>query len=188
LTKKIPREETEIVPHIYLDANVIVDIIQGYRKASIHMIEEIKEENWFCSTSAFSYMEVLDIMQDNRFIYDKVSQGYPLKKIMRMRYDKDLSEETLDNIFDQFENKFLIPYKSMNLFDLTDHGWEIAVGICSASNISAPDSIHLATALEAGCDLLVTSDESFRKNASIFTPACLPEKFKKTLKELEFDV
>ncbi len=189
LTEKPPRVLTEIVPHIYLDANIIVDIIQGQRRASIHMIEEIKNRKWVCSTSAFSYMEVLDIIQENKFIYEKLSDGFPLKMIMRMRANRDLSDNNLEKIFNQVKNKFFIPYDFIEFYDLTEDGWGRALGICATTNIFAPDSLHLATAIEAGCDLLVTSDEFFSKTINeldTYVVSCLPEKFKDMLEELGF--
>lgn len=179
--------EEKIVPHIYLDANIIVDIIQGQRNSSIHLIETIKNKVWICSTSAFSYMEVLDIMQENKFIYEKMSEGYPLKKILRMRNDRDLSSATLNKILEVVKNRFFKRYK-IYFYDLSPDGWSLALGLGSDSNISAPDCIHLATAMEAGCDLLITSDETFCNKAIDFMPTSLPEKFEDALKKIGFNI
>ena len=40
-----------------------------------------------------------------------------------------------------------------------------ASGLCASTNISAADCLHLATALETGCDVLVSADEYFLKEA-----------------------
>ena len=105
---------------------------------------------------------------------------------MRKRYDRDLSKDALKSTYKKIQNKFSIPYKFMKFYNLTEDGWSSAFSICATTNISAPDSIHLATAKEAECDLLVTSDRFFCKNAIDFIPSCLPEKFEATLVDLGF--
>lgn len=55
----------EAIPHLYLDSNVIIDIIQGQRHDSIYLFKTILKKKWLCSTSIFSVMEVLDVMQEN---------------------------------------------------------------------------------------------------------------------------
>lgn len=177
-----------VVPHIYIDTNVIVDIIEGQRRSSVHLIETVKERGWICSTSNFAVMEVLDVRKENAFIFKKLSEGHTLKKILRLRYEKDLSEETLQDVYNKVYNKFFIPYKFIQFFWLTKEGWDKAIEICANSNISTSDCIHVATALEAGCDILVTSDESFEKNASKFISTCLPENFIDGLRKLNFEV
>ena len=47
--------------------------------------------------------------------------------------------------------------------------------ICAATNIEATDSLHLATALHFGCDILVTSDADFLKFAKPYILATTPE-------------
>ena len=133
-------------------------------------------------------METSDILKDNRFIMEKIDEGYTFKKILRTRHNKDLSEDTLKKIYERIEKQFFNQYNFIKLYDLTESGWELALGISSLSNISTPDTIHLATALETKCDLLVTSDEIFCKQADEFIYTCLPEKYEKVLKELKFEI
>lgn len=117
-----------------------------------------------------------------------MSDGYPAKKIMRMRNERDLSKSDLEKIFSEAEKKFFEIHKSVNYYNLDQDGWSDAFGTCIYTNISAPDSIHLATAMRAGCHLLVTSDKYFRKNADKYLPSCLPEKFEDRLKEIGFKI
>lgn len=177
-----------VVPHLYLDSNVIIEIIEGQKQESAYLIENAKENGWVISTSNFTLMELLDVRQDNAFILKKLGEGDTPKKILRQRYDKDLSLEILQDVYKKVKNKFLIPYKSVNFLMLTENGWNKATDICTNSNISAPDCIHVATALEAGCDIFVTSDGFLKKKSSEFIKACLSGDVNITLRELGFDV
>ena len=64
--------ERIVVPHIYVDTNVFAGILDGQHRASIHLLQIIKEKNWRCSTSMFTLMELSEIRQDNKFIYSQV--------------------------------------------------------------------------------------------------------------------
>lgn len=58
-----------------------------------------------------------------------------------------------------------------------------AEDISAATNIEATDVFHLATALEFGCDILVTSDADFLKLAGSYIIAVPPERFERGLEE-----
>jgi len=133
-------------------------------------------------------MEILDVRKDNDYILKKLSEGATLKYILRHRHERDLSKDTLDNVYKKVYNNFFIQYKFVKFYWLTKSGWDEAIRICSESNISAQDCIHLATALEAGCDILVTSDKTFKKYSAEFIKTCLPEGVNKSLRELGFEI
>lgn len=51
---------------------------------------------------------------------------------------------------------------------------EQAMSLAAETNISAPDCLHVATALQAGCDALVTSDGGLKKAAQGHITAVTP--------------
>jgi hypothetical protein len=75
--------EGVIVPHIYVDTNVFGGVLEGHR-ASIHIRETVKEKNWKCSTSIFTLMELSDIRQDNKFIYNQLGLGTHIKRAFQV--------------------------------------------------------------------------------------------------------
>ncbi len=177
--------EVFIKPKIYIDTNIIVDIVQGIHTPSIDLIEEIKNNGWDCITSQFALMEALSVQKDNEFIYEKIKEGWTFKKILRKRDDKDLSDKTLELIYTKIKNRFFTPYKFVQFYWLDEVAIEKAIKICKESNLSASDSIHLATALEVGCDLLVSTDSIFCKNAEKYLPCCSPENVNEKIKEIK---
>lgn len=165
-------------PFIYIDTNVVIDTIDKSNKNAIHLMETIRDKKWECATSTFTLLEVLDVKKDSRFIMNKLGEGYTIKWILRKRSEKDLSNSEMENIYEKMYNNFFDRYKFVEFYWLTMEGWERVIELGTKSNISAPDLIHLATALECNCDFLVTSDEFFCQQAGKFIRACTPDNFK----------
>ena len=180
--------ERIVVPHIYVDTNVFAGILDGQHRASIHLLQIIKEKNWRCSTSMFALMELSEIRQDNKFIYSQVGLGVHIKKAFRSLDQKNLPPDELANTQEAIDTVFSESYPFVGFFWLEKIGWDRALELKASTNISVADCIHLATAIEAGCDLLVTLDTFFRKEAESFIKSCLPEQVNKTLQELGFNI
>ncbi len=68
-----------------------------------------------------------------------------------------MNASDLNNISLKIQNH-LETYKFIAFANINDIGWNMASEISRSSNLSAPDSIHLATALGSGSNILVTSD------------------------------
>ena len=133
-------------------------------------------------------MEVLDAEQDDRFFQIKVSEGSTVGEVLRIRYRRDLPKQLLDKISRRIEEKLRIAYSHIQYWELKVEGFDRAVELARGSNISAPDCIHLATALEVGCDILVTADEFFMKEAKEYIATSLPEAVEEELRKLDFAV
>lgn len=56
-----------VVPHLYLDTSILIDVFRNRRTASTRLLEEARQKNWRISTSQFAVMELLDVEQDDRF-------------------------------------------------------------------------------------------------------------------------
>lgn len=180
------------VPHLYLDTNVILDVLRDRQRhgklASLELLERAKRDKWFVSTSPFAIMEILDVEQDDLFFQIKVSEGNTVGDVLRIRRQRDLSEERLDKISSRIHDKLRISYGYIDYWELDSQGFDHAVELARTTNISAPDCIHLATALELGCDVLVTTDEFFMKEAKRFLRTSLPETIEEELRNLGFEV
>lgn len=177
-----------IIPHLYVDTNVFGGILEGQHKASIHLLETVKEKKWRCSTSVFTLMELSEIRQDNKFIYNQLGLGTHIKKAYRSLDQKNLSPYDLKDIQESIDILFPENYPFVEFFSLERTGWDRALELKATTNISAPDSIHVATAIEAGCDVLITLDTFLKKEAEAFIISCLPEQTNKTLRDLGFDI
>jgi len=181
-----------VVPHLYLDTNIILDVLRDRRRqgelVSLKLLEHAKREKWFISTSPFTLMEILDVEQDDMFFQIKVSEGYTVADVLRIRRQRDLSKQQLDRISRRMDDKLRIAYAYIDYWELDPKGFDHAVELARTTNISAPDCLHLATALEAGCDLFVTTDEFLAKEAKEYLHTSLPENVETELRNLGFNM
>jgi predicted nucleic acid-binding protein len=152
-------------PNIYVDTNVIRDCIKGRKHSVIQMMGKIKEKNCKCFTSAFTIMEFIDIEKDEIYFHKKVRIGWDMNQIIRGRMEKKLTKEELEEANERAE--VITKQYGIEFLNLHGDGWDLASWLSSVSNIQAADIIHLATAWQSKCNLIVTSDEFFIKEASI---------------------
>lgn len=155
-------------PVFYIDTNVIRDCIKRRKTETIVAIDYIKENRWKCYTSIFALMEESDIEKDFNFFNKKVKQGMEINEILRMRNSKDLGVENLDDSAEKIQ-EFIDQYEFVEIQNIvSDTSWNKAVTASKQSNISSSDIIHLVTAGESKCDILLTSDEFFIKEGREF--------------------
>lgn len=151
---------TAVVPHLYLDTNVIMDTLFDRPRGddSIELVESVRNRGWRCSTSVLAVMELLDDRQEERFVDDRRRAGEQFRSIYRQMSGRTIDRDVLNQIYDQVMRRLEIRYPFIAYPYLTDHGWEEAVRIAGTTDIDAADAIHVVTAKEQGCDLFVTKD------------------------------
>jgi len=184
------------VPIIYIDTNICRDCIKGRNRETIHLLGIIRDNKWKCFTSIFTAMEFTDTEKDAIFFNKKIRRGLDINKILRSRYQKDLGKDDLKEA-ENIVKSFFEEYKFVEFVNLEGKAWDLALKISSTSNLSAPDVVHLVTAWQSGCDIIVTSDEFFIKegkrileNEGVWNKLkiCKPNEVKKILKELGFSM
>ena len=176
--------------HIYLDTNVILDAIYKRYPPSEILVDKIRKERWKCSTSRFTMLEMLDILHEERFAYNLQVQGILPSKIrdyMGVRRQKKwaLPKRELDEIRIEIYDVLGKDFKFIKFrHPLTSRVWDKADDYCAVTCISAPDAIHLASAIELNCDILVTRDGDFHEIADEFILTIFPEQINNALKQL----
>jgi predicted nucleic acid-binding protein len=131
-------------------------------------------------------MELFDINQDNKFVLNQLELGVHIKKAYKSLDQKNLSFTDLRQVSTNIQNVFSVKYPNIKFYDYGKINWDKALELKATANISAPDVIHLATAIEAGCDLLVTLDNFFKKEAKPYIEGCLPEQVEQVIRDLGF--
>lgn len=169
-----------ILPHLYLDTNILLDFLHGRYEPSITLLQKIREKGWKCSTASFALLEMYDAEQLEKFVQKLYLKGYDWSQIMsrtRERRSKKLglTDRQLRNLASELRDsmsliddcvEFLDPYKKL---------WDDAEQYCIYTNIGAQDALHLATALAVECNILVTRDKHFRRIADDYMIATFPE-------------
>lgn len=148
-------------PRIFLDSNVILDVIERRRNESIALLECIKEKDLFCCTSSFAHAELVDIEQEFTHVTNMLGKRLTLGEILRKRREKRLTLEQREDAIDRVRS-FFKQYK-IETWELDEKGWSTIVEIMRDLNVKAPDSIHIATAVESSCTIFVTNDKELGK-------------------------
>ncbi len=182
--------DKELIPHLYLDTNVIADVIQNRKQSSISLIERIIADGWTCSTSRFTILELLDIEQEEKFIEKRIAEGHRLSRIrdflgQRRQKRHGLTERELIEVYKNLHNEMKSKCSCVNFeHPINEDVWDKADDFCSTTNIGATDAIHLASAIVLKCDILVTHDQDFRDIADNYIIAVTPENIEIGLRQI----
>jgi len=166
MPKEIRKSKT-----FYIDTNIVLDYITGRNTQTISVLEKIKSKGWKCISSSFLTMEVADYKKDSLFFVDKaIDKRWEMRRIVRESYKKDLRAGDFEKVFDWFV-EFLNEY-NLELFDflVTAENWFLPQKIAFNSNLSAPDAVHLASAMigayNGQCQVFITNDKFFAAEAN----------------------
>ena len=178
---------------LYFDTNIIRDYLENRNQKSVELVECARQKNWECITSAFTMMELADRQQDTIFFQKTViNKKWDVDKFLRERRQKNLSKQDFEDLEEYLKTvETRLPF--LSFFNLSEEGWRIAQYITFHSTLSAVDTIHLATAYTASCDIIVTTDSNFIKHGNEILDIgkrkgkikiCLPEKTESVATEL----
>lgn len=151
---------------IYLDTNILRDCLKNRSTSSNRLLEVIRQKKIDCGTSVFTLMELVDIEKDHSFFTKKLLKGEEVSKINRQKSERDLHSLDLTEISNQIDT-IQETYDFLELIAITEsQGWQLAADICKLSNLNAPDSLHVASAIGSGCDIMITNDQFLKTDAT----------------------
>ncbi len=155
----------------YIDTNVAIDYATVRDVQTVLVIERIKEKNWKCVSSTFLAMEMADYKQDYEYIAKEINKKRDPENILRSCGSKNLRASDFEEIEEWYED-FNKRFKNLTLYDFIkdSNGWTLAKEISFNSNLSAPDVIHLTSAILGSiggyCDILITKDGLLQKESA----------------------
>jgi len=153
-------------PFFYFDTNVILDIIDSREQSSVILFEFLVEKKWILVTSIFAKVEIYESKQVDEFRRQKEEQGWAKNRIDKKLHDRDLSPDILNSVSQRATNKLDPIIENFRPYTcILEEGWTIAEDIKQSTNLTDKDSIHLAEALGAACDIFLTRDRSLIKVA-----------------------
>ncbi len=180
-------------PSIYIDTNICRDFIKGRGTEATQALGLIRDRGYGCFTSIFTAMELTDTEKASIFFTKKFRRGWDINKIIRARYQKDLSITDLEEAEDDVKH-FFMQNSFIKFANLEGTQWDLALNISSTSNLFASDVIHLVTAWSSKCSVFLTSDEFFIKEGNELLKKgevwdklriCKSEDLLSTLKDME---
>lgn len=154
----------------YIDTNIALDYATNRNMQTVLVLERIKEKDWRCVSSTFLAMEMADYKKEDLFIERARSKKWEFHKILRERDNKELKSVDFENTVDWFED-FKKQYKKIEMYDFLQdsESWKLAQEISFNSNLTAPDVIHLTSAIWGAvggyCDILITNDKLLNNEA-----------------------
>ena len=155
----------------YIDTNIALDYATQRNPDTIFTIEKIKEKKWKLTSSSFMLMEFFDYKKDAIFISRALDKKWETRKILREvnnKKGKSLKESDYNSI-EEWSVEFKQKVKKLDFYDFLQDSedWELAQRISLTSELSAPDVIHLTSAIlgfrNKKCDFFVTNDELLRE-------------------------
>ena len=165
----------EVKPIFYFDTNVILDIIDSREQSSLTLFEFLVEKEWVLITSTFAKVEIYETKQIDEFRRQKEQQGWTKGKIDKKLHDRDLSPAILNSVSQRVTNKLDPIIKHFSPYTrILEEGWTIAEDIKQSTNLTDKDSIHLAEARAAACDIFLTRDGPLIKVAKDYIWASTP--------------
>ena len=178
------------VPRLYLDTNVLLDLFFDRRPVSRDLVVLGISNGWDITSSNFALMELLDVVQENRWAVRRLTEEREqLNTLISRRHQRDLPEEALEAVrreINRFKDR---DYEQITYYDIVGNGLlERAMGLCAETNIAAPDCIHIQMAIEIGADILVTSDSQVLRYADPWVRVANPRDVFRRLRELDFNV
>jgi len=183
-------------PSIYIDTCIARDVTERRKDESIVLLNRIKNEGWSCKMSVFALMELVDIEQEDKFVHLRYFvEKQTLDEVFSSRRNRNLGQRELEKSF-QYIDQFRNNYSFIELVGLSDDGWSLAIVVASGSNLHASDVIHLASAWMEDCDVVVTDDTFFIREAKRYLKkegiwetlkVCRPEDCNSALVEMGYD-
>ena len=148
---------------IYLDTSVVLDYIERTRgnPHAVALFSEIFDGlNVVAVTSTYAIMEAVQKRQDSTHARELLTRGYTLDEI-RGEHGRN-RELTLPQCIDCF-NDVTRPLSTLGKkLEIRrpsgERFWDDALALVKETNISAPDSLHVAMARDIGCAALISGD------------------------------
>lgn len=162
---------------VYIDTNIALDYITRRNTETISVLDKLKKKGSIIVSSSFLVMEAADFKKDSIYLTKKaIDEKWEIRKIIREKDQKDLKVGDFYNISDWIAE--LKSKLNLELFDflINTDTWELAQYISQNSNLSAPDAIHLSSAIIAAqsgievnqdtivpCEIFISNDGFLKK-------------------------
>ena len=166
-----------VIPIIYFDTNVYIDIIFNRDANSVQLYEFAIQNDWECVTSIFAKVETLEMMQKDQYREMKEMKGWKNKRIINGFSHRDLPSRTLEKLSHKL-NKLIRARGGgfRNYCSIQDiEGCQEVESIKRTTNLTDKDSIHLAEARAIACDIMISKDRHLVEIASNYLWVIAPD-------------
>ena len=176
-------------PTIYLDTTVLLDVVDNRSESVSQMLETIRDQNFNVLASPFGILEMLEAKKTDVWAESMLERGYTVVQISRRMGSRRagptaLTAERLAEVYTSIRQALQGPLGIVGFPEPTPGLMEQAEDICASTMLAAGDSLHLATALYFGCQLLVSSDSDLIRIARDYINTTPPQGFSNAVANL----
>lgn len=151
------RKKGDLLVLIYLDTNIIIDEVEKRNRKTITFFEKLRTVgDWEAVTSIFAIVEAIDVEGQIAHAANLVQNRMSWDEIAKQR-TKVLSQTERDWAVKHVE-EFRERNQKAKIYEFKEQGWETALEVMRNLDISAPDALHVATALNARCQVFLSKD------------------------------
>jgi predicted nucleic acid-binding protein len=179
-----------IEPKLYLDSNIILDVILKRNNSSINFMERIESEHWKCITSRFAFLEIIDILHEKYYIDNLLAEGQPLSQVIRVMGNRNQKAHALPSR-DLEKTRTLLSSYDQTLFSfisfqfpIDETFWNKVESLVDKTPLSVADAMHLAFAKVSDCNILISRDKAFCEIANEEIIAVHPASIDEALEKL----
>jgi len=101
---------------VFLDTNILLDVLWKRNRASIRLLEQLKLGNIPMYTSYLSVRELIDKEQENIYVYELFERRLSVDEILRRRRGRkntmDERKEAIDKVYEvlkEYEIYLVVP-------------------------------------------------------------------------------
>lgn len=153
------RKKGDLLVLIYLDTNIIIDEVEKRNRKTLTFFEKLRTVgNWEAVTSIFAIVEAIDVEGQITHAANLVRNKMSWDEIAKQR-TKELSQIERDKAVKQVE-EFRERNRKVKVYEFKERGWKTALEVMRNLDISAPDALHVATALNARCQIFLSKDST----------------------------
>ena len=176
-------------PTIYFDTTVLLDAVDRRSQSTRLMLETVREHKLQVLASPFGILEMIEAKKTDRWAESMLERGYTVVQISRRMGSRRtgptaLTSDDLAEVYTAIREALTGELDFVGFPEPTPGLMNRAEDICAATTLAAADSLHLATALYFGCQILISSDSDLIRTARLYIHATPPAGFHNTIADL----
>ena len=176
-------------PAIYFDTTVLLDVIDNRRESTHMLLETAREHGFQITASPFGILEMIEAKKTDRWAESMLERGYTVVQISRRMGSRRsgplaLTSDQIADVYNAIREALQGELDIVGFPEPTPGLMNHAEDICASTTLAAADSLHLATALYFGCQLIVSSDSDLLRTARQYIHATPPEGFRNAIANL----
>ena len=180
---------SDTAPTIYFDTTMLLDVADQRNVSTQTVLDIVREQQFQVLASPFGILEMIEAKKTDRWAESMLERGFTVLQISRRMGSRRsgptaLTSEQFAQVYTEIREVLRGELGVVEFPEPTPDLMNLAEDICAGTTLAAADSLHLATALHFGCQLLVSSDSDLVRTARDYIDAIPPDGFRNAVENL----